>query len=651
MLKTSVYIFLISCFLLLRCQCFAQEVVVKKSNKIEKINGKKYYIHEIQKGETIYSVSKAYGVDKNIIALENPEVFEKFSVGQILHIPYEINDNSSGKTNVKIHEVTKGETLYSISKKYNVTIKELLKNNPDAENGLQIGQKLKISVPSTVVVNTQSTPIPGDTSKYFFHTVEKGQTVYSISKQYNISIDQIYQENPELETKGLKNGEVLRIPKEKKIIVHNDIVIESTETDTLKEQIESDVNFIPIQSNADCGKYNYKSNPETINIALILPLQGDAITLDAEEEASVNPNFEPNPKPFLEYYEGFLMAIDSMKRAGLNLSVKTIDLRKDSAKTQDLINKGELNDMDLIVGPVFESNFKMVSEFALKKGINIIYPINSQNSEIFSNPRVFLLNSSLYSQMAQATKYLAAFKDLNYILIHNETKDEQEIVDVYKKILFKEYQKNFGTENVPYKEVIYSASGLAGVENSLSKEKINVLIIPSSNQIFVINILTKLQPLTKKFKIILSGMPAWKKFENNLELEYLHNLNMHTFVPFFVDYSNPFIISFVEDYREKYKCEPSKYSFLGFDTGIYFLTALMNYGHDFQDCIRNMKLSLTQSDFNFVKVSEKGGYENNGVYILHYNLDNDVKIVNIVKDSISLPLVMPDIQVRKTKQQ
>ena len=64
-----------------------------------------------------------------------------------------------------------------------------------------------------------------------------------------------------------------------------------------------------------------------------------------------------------------------------------------------------------------------------------------------------------------------------------------------------------------------------------------------------------------------------------------------------------------------------------------------------------MKVELTQSDFNFMKVSEKGGYENNGIYIIHYNLDNDVKVLNVVKDTIVSPIVMPDIQVRKTKQQ
>jgi hypothetical protein len=183
----------------------------------------------------------------------------------------------------------------------------------------------------------------------------------------------------------------------------------------------------------------------------------------------------------------------------------------------------------------------------------------------------------------------------------------------------------------------------------MSKEKINIIIVPSSDQIFVINLITNLQPLTKKFKIILSGMPSWKKFENNLELEYLHNLNMHTFVPFYADYNNPYVLNMVMSYRNNFKCEPSKFSFLGFDTGIYFLTALKKYGHDFQDCITNQKIPLLQADFNFVKVSEKGGYENNGTFILHYNQDNDVKIVNMVNDSIALPLALPDIQVRKMK--
>ena len=93
--------------------------------------------------------------------------------------------------------------------------------------------------------------------------------------------------------------------------------------------------------------------------------------------------------------------------------------------------------------------------------------------------------------MSQATRYLASFKDVNYVVIQNGTKDELEIINNYKTKLFKEYNSNFKTEKVPYTELLYSSEGIGGVEKNLKNEKINILIIPSSNQIFVINLLTK----------------------------------------------------------------------------------------------------------------------------------------------------------------
>ncbi len=652
MILKNIFLLIFSVFILASLSLNAQETnnPVKKSIKKETIDGKKYFIHVIQKGETLFAISKAYNIDKNIIAIENPDVFESLKPGQILRIPCEVETNTTKSTNFKIHTVTKGETLYSISKKYSVSIVDLNKYNPEVANGLQIGQGIKIPQKSEVLAENNT--VPKDTAKYVYHKIEKNQTLYSISRQYNVSIDVIYQANLELETKGLKNGEFIRIPKNiiNKPVINEEIALD-TKIDTTKKVIIPEIAYVPIVNTTDCGKYNYSENHPTFKISLILPLQSDALTIESENEASANSNFEPQPKPFLEYYEGFLLAVDSMKRKGINITVKIFDIKKDSSKTQDIINKGDLNNSDLIIGPVYENNFKQISDFAKKKNINIIYPINSQNTEIFSNPRVFQVNSSLSSQMSQATKYLASFKDINYIVIQNGTKDELEIIQNYKTKLFKEYETNFKTEKVPYTEVLYSTEGLAGVEKRLVNDKINIFIIPSSNQIFVINLLTKLQPLTKKFKIIMAGMPSWKKFDNNLELEYLHNLNMHSFVPFYADYTSTLVKNFIIDYRFNYKCEPSKYSLLGYDTGIYFLTALYNYGHDFQDCLHNLDLHLLQSDFNFVKMGENGGYENNGTLILHYNQDNDVKIVNVITDTIKSPLIFPDIQIRKTKQQ
>jgi len=630
----------------------AQEstITIKKNAKKEIINGKKYFVHEVQKGETLYAISKAYNIDQNIIAFENPDVFEKFIPGQILYIPYEIESNLLNSPNFKIHVVTKGETLYSISKKYNVSITDINKYNPKAETSLQIGQNLKI--PQKPAINTVNISQTKDTSKYIFHKIEKNQTMYSISKQYNVPIDEIYKSNTELETKGLKNGETVKIPKYSvnKPIINDEISLEP-KVDTVTTALIPDVTHNMPAKITDCGKYDYSVKRENFKIALLLPLQSDAITIDNEDEKSSDPNsdFEPQPKPFLEYYEGFLLAVDSMKKNGENITVKLFDIKTDSAKTLEIISKNELENMDIIIGPVYEQNFKLISNYAKKKGINIIYPVNSQNSEIYLNPRVFQVNSSFSMQITQATRYLASFKDINYVVIQNGSKDELEIINIYKKKLFKQYLVNFKSENVPYKEVMYSSAGISGVENALNKDIINSIIIPSDEQIFVINLFTKLQPLTKKFKIILAGMPSWKNFDNNIELEYLHNLNMHSFVPFYTDYSNSYVKSFVLDYRYNFKCEPSKYSLLGYDTGLYFLTALKNYGHNFQDCLPNLKVQLLQSDFNFVKLGDKGGYENNGTFILHYNQDNDVKVVNVVTDTIKNPLTFPDIQIRKIK--
>jgi len=643
-MKTTTNIFIIITLVTISITTYAQEQI-KKSTKVVIINNKKYYVHEIQKGETLYAISKVYNIDQNIIAFENPEIFENFKVGQKLYIPIN-NEVTNNNQNNKIHIVIKGETLYSISKKYNVSIDDLNKNNTGLSNGLQIGQK--INIPQKSLSNVTNNTENRDTSKYIYHKIEKSQTMYSISKKYNVSIDAIYQYNPELEKNGLKNGEIIKISKNRIIKENNEEIILETKSDSIK--ISNTIEYIEPVKSINCGNYNYTDKHETFKVSLLLPIQSDAFTLENEDEASsANSNFSPQPKPFLEYYEGFLLALDSMKKDGLNVELKLIDIKKDSAKAQEIISKGELNNSDLIIGPVYEQNFKLVADYALSKDINIVFPINSQNSEAINNSRIFVINSSFNNQMLQATKYLASFKDFNYIVINNETEPEKEIITNHKSILFKEYTKNFNSTQAPYKEIQYSQLGFGGVENSLKKDTINVIIIPSGNQIFVINLLTKLQPLTKKFKIILVGMPSWKKFDNNIEIEYLHNLNMYSFVPFYTDYTNLNVKSFIIDYRSNYKCEPSKFSFLGFDTGIYFLKALKNYGNNFQDCLPNMDSQLLQSNFNFVKLGEKGGYENNGIYILHYNQDNDVKIVNVVTDKVKNPLNFPDIQVRKIK--
>jgi len=642
------YLVLIISFIIIICNnfLFAQQEVVK-SDKIEVINNKKYYIHEIKKGETLYSISKAYGVEQNDIALENPEVFESFNPGQTIKIPIVSSVSSVQNTNVN-HIVKKGETLYSISKKYNISIDELVKNNPDIKNGIQIGQNIIIR--NSVKTNTNVDLTKKDTANYYYYKIEKGQTIYSISKKYNISIDNIYKFNPEIEKNGLKNGDIVLVPKNKVEKNNNDEMLIEVKTDTIDKSTHT--HYVEPVKNVNCDNFKYDKTKQKFKVSLLLPLQSDAVTIDNEDEVSAtNPNFYPQPKPFLEYYEGFLMAVDSIRKSGLNVEIQLIDLKKDSVKTANIINDGSLSNSDLIIGPVYEKNFMQIAKYAKNNSINAVYPINSLNNvDINNNLNIFVLNSNLNTEIQQFARYFSSFKDNNYILINNGSEYEKEIITLYKTNLQNEFSKKYGNETLPLKEILYSQSGLSGVENNLHKEKLNIIIMPSANQIFVINMLTKLQPLSKKFKIILLGMPSWKKFDNNIETEYLYNLNMCSFVPFYIDYNSQKAKDFIKIYRNYYNCEPSKFSFLGYDTGIYFLSALKNYGKNFQDCISNIKVEQLQSFFNFNKTSKDGGYENNGTFIIRYNNENNVQIENIITNELILPLTAPDIQLRKVIQ-
>ena len=100
-------------------------------------------------------------------------------------------------------------------------------------------------------------------------------------------------------------------------------------------------------------------------------------------------------------------------------------------------------------------------------------------------------------------------------------------------------------------------------------------------------------------------MPRWREIED-VELEYLNNLNTHMFTDDFVDYEDVRVQEFVARFRQRYATEPVKFAFEGFDTGIYFLSALMKFGNKFGDCIQYYDKKLLNSNFNFERQNGNG---------------------------------------------
>ncbi|MFC4740296.1 LysM peptidoglycan-binding domain-containing protein [Flavobacterium ponti] len=201
------------------------------------ISDKKHFIdHEVASGETLNSLSKRYGVSVEEIEAENQKVLKKgLQAGTTLKMPVAKNlfinnepdevvstisseNKNSEKTEIT-HKVTSGETLYSISRKYDVTLDEIKNENVSVlKNGLQTGEFLKIKTSKAVTINEYNNDnevVTDNASLNEFsvikHHVEPKETLYSISRKYNVSVEEIKQQNEAVLSKGLQSGQDILI--------------------------------------------------------------------------------------------------------------------------------------------------------------------------------------------------------------------------------------------------------------------------------------------------------------------------------------------------------------------------------------------------------------------------------------------------------
>jgi len=173
---------------------------------IETINGKIFIIHQVDERETLYAISRRYNVTVNQILEFNPTADAGLEIGQILKVPYVPKPKQiAGGT---VHKVTEKETLYSISKQYNVTIDEIKEWNNLKENALSVGQLLTIRKVNTVTPVFSVPPVVEYKSQRTVHTVAPRETLYSIARQYSITVQQLKEWNA-LTAEELKIGQSL----------------------------------------------------------------------------------------------------------------------------------------------------------------------------------------------------------------------------------------------------------------------------------------------------------------------------------------------------------------------------------------------------------------------------------------------------------
>jgi LysM repeat protein len=193
-------------FLILVSVSFFNPEIKRDSIGMETINGKQFIVHKIERGETLYSISKRYGVTVDQILEHNPDADAGLEVDHILKVPYVPRAPKRQAPNANTHIVAEKETLFSISRQYGITVDELKQWNNLTDNALALGQELLIKKKNTLTV----TPPLEMKSARTVHTVAAKETMFSITRQYGITVDQLRTWN-NLVTDELKIGQTLYV--------------------------------------------------------------------------------------------------------------------------------------------------------------------------------------------------------------------------------------------------------------------------------------------------------------------------------------------------------------------------------------------------------------------------------------------------------
>ena len=498
----KILILLAGLFLLSGSLCYSQVEVVRSTDKVV-ISGKPYYIHIVRKGETAYSISRAYGITVAELVRENPDPGQDIKEGQALRLP--IVDNipvqrepqllfqpQKDESRYIYHKLAPGETVYSLAKKYGVSENEIVESNPGAEiNKLPVGAE--IAIPKRQFTTT-ATGLERQENGYINHRVQRGESIATIAEKYGTSVREIRRIN-----RGLifpRVGDYIRIPVNR---ITEPLITTLQPADTTAEIIEEVDSLVlrPVEYT------EVRDLRGTYDIALLLPLYFKENSRRTEIDSSQVIRGKPVKKiirkpeewiyeesaPFVELYQGVLIAADTLRSMGLNIDIHVYDIQSDTVGITNLIESGELRDMDLIIGPIYSNNLSLVAEYASSRQIPVVSPVSLRSTDALNdNPYLFVVNPSLSVAQERIAQIAKLYYDDNFILIYSDTSKYNNEVRQFKNYLFRELTTEIPYDEIRFKEFIfYSRSALSNdsinrLAHAMSENTNNIILIASEDR-------------------------------------------------------------------------------------------------------------------------------------------------------------------------
>lgn len=583
-------------------QVLGQGTAVTKSNDIVVIRGKSYYLHTVQPGQTLYSICKAYGANIDEVKSLNDKKDNALSLYEVLKVHY-TDPFVQQDDKFYYHKVLKGETFYSIARLYKIKPKRLLKFNEGyAQNQpLAVGAVVKLPLAEIDLSVLGEEEIEASVGKKQEIRPERPVRNESVKKVEEASVTDILQD-----ALMQKNEKTEQEPEKE-----TTTVIGATDKMEIPDYISEVV--MPVDP--------------FVKVALLLPFSAKDYPVFVDTLVEKMPvQISARSEQFISFYEGVLLAVDSLKNQGYKVNLKVFDTERSAEKMYTMVDEIDRFHPDLIIGPVYGSVYKALMDDLTNKNIPVIYPLSSRSEEFGVYPDFIQVNPSMKALTVAMSDWLREEAEEANLVCLNLTGNEVSHSDLEDIRLFKEYMHRIGSMN--FYDWNTSAVPLDGLRLQLLPDRENIIILPTTKEAEVSKILPVLSALTDGYRITVVGFPEWQAF-TSVDHETYFKLNTKIFTYSYVDNTTEPAKRFALKYRKYFYTEPNNLAYKAFDMSLYFIELAAKYRDRTLDALEFYPRNGDFSRFYFQKMEGQAGKENQGFYIVNFGSDYRLKIESL----------------------
>ena len=538
-----------------------------------------FYNHTVIEGNTLFNLQKMYACPAEDILNANEGIERGLDVGEVVFIPVH-------KKTIT-HIVSSNESIYSLSRLFSVPIDSIVKHNLISGNELKIGQRLSIkdaiipilkevstnsegilkNIPSNDLTTSLNSNLMND-DLFVLHTVQSQESLYTISKRYMVSINDLIELN-NLKTSKISPNDVLKIK--------------------LKEENKGDIEQrnVPPSQKTESIQFPSLKDKKSLSVALFLPFNLDS-------RSDINKSIS---NAAIEYYMGAKLAIDSLSDLGFKAEFFIYDYFDKTKSLQTILEQKSFLSTDLIIAPLHQKEAEIVAEWALKNNVKMIYSVTFSNF-LFENKNAYAMvtnNDILLEKLA--AEMITTKKDQQLVLVKSGNAADdlmyQHFLSAFRAEVALKYNSKIIEANYDnYK--LFTKNGRSTCFIFLSNEKEKVIALLNhckENELFQV-----------------VGLKEWIEFKE-INSEIKNKFSFYYMAPSYFSYNDPALKTFHKLYRKKYNADLTKMACLGYDVvynaSKYFMT----------DEVASRGLI---SNFSFVENPDGKGFQNTGCFLLKF---------------------------------